>query len=91
MAQIVVEAMWVPDRDALYEEHAERTARSVRSVWSEVRGKDEEATGRARYELVLSAGWLAAYVLTPAFGGTAQRVDAHLDALARHLVDRPGD
>lgn len=86
VAQVAAEAMWVPDRDVLYEEHAQRAARSV---WSEVRSKDEEAAGRARYELALSAGWLTAYVLTPALGGHAQRIDAHLDALARHLIDRP--
>jgi hypothetical protein len=33
------------------------------------------------------AGWLAACVLVPALGGHPRRVDAHLDALARHIID----
>ncbi|OEJ21604.1 hypothetical protein AS594_39440 [Streptomyces agglomeratus] len=83
IAEIAAEVLWVPDRDALYEQHAARTARRL---WGEIRAKGKDAS-RVRYELVLSASWLAAYVLAPALGGNAERIDAHLNALARQIIE----
>ncbi|MGW2599507.1 hypothetical protein [Streptomyces klenkii] len=86
VAQIAAEALWVPDRDALYEQHADRTARRL---WAETHAAKD--TSRVHYEVALAAGWLAAHVLTPALGGSAQRIDQHLEALARQIIDQPGD
>ncbi|WP_331731281.1 hypothetical protein [Kitasatospora sp. NBC_01300] len=84
IATIAAEVLWVVDRDALYEQHVARTGRRL---WAESRVTGEEAQVR-RFELVLSAGWLAAHVLAPALGGRPARIDAHLEALARHIIDR---
>lgn len=83
VTQIAAEALWAADRNACYPQHAERTARRV---WAQTSSRQRDA-GRVRYELALSAGWLAAYVLAPALGADAQRIDAHLAALSRRIID----
>jgi len=84
--EIAVEALWIPDRDALYEEHA---ARAARVLWQSA-GCTHETEARTRHELIVSACWLAASVLAPALGGAA-RADAHLEALARHIIESRGE
>jgi hypothetical protein len=84
VASIAAEALSAADHDALYEQHATRVARRL---WvATISGPDQ--VGRLRYELVLSAAWLAAYVLAPALGSDGQLIDAHLDTLARQLINR---
>ncbi|WP_406300085.1 hypothetical protein OG948_33535 [Embleya sp. NBC_00888] len=71
---------------AQYAGHAQAAARRLSR---EVR--PERDAVRVPYELALSAARPAAYVPGPALGGNPARVDAHLDALTRHIVEHPAE
>jgi hypothetical protein len=85
IAMIAAEALSAADRDALYEQH---TTRVAQHLWAVTRSAPHQMAC-LRYEVALSAAWLAAYVLAPALGNDEQLIDAHLDTLARQLIS-PG-
>ncbi|MFI0743421.1 hypothetical protein ACH4PU_35935 [Streptomyces sp. NPDC021100] len=74
IAALAAGALWETDSDGLYGRHALATARRV---WAETRAAGGDP-GRARYELVLSASWLAGHTIAPAFGNDEARIDLYL-------------